>query len=338
MTKKVGTQTVKFSSNPVIKGTGVVVGPKEGEGPLTNSFHEINQDELLGQPSWEQAEGEYLLRACQRAIQASHLQTKDVEYFFAGDLLNQTVSSNLTAKKLGVPYYGLFGACSTMTEGLILAAIKVDGGYATHVLTGTSSHNKGAERQFRFPTEYGGQRPPYAQWTATGAGAAVVSQKDMAFHGPLVTYATTGRVLDWGVKDAFDLGSAMAPAAYDTLKAHCSDTGGQPSDYDLILTGDLGIQGSELFRELCSNDGLDVSMQHQDCGIKLYYSHQDVHGGGSGCACSAIVVYSQIFDNLMSGQLNKILVMATGALHNPQIIQQNLSIPSICHGVVLEKT
>ncbi|OWZ83979.1 stage V sporulation protein AD [Natranaerobius trueperi] len=331
--KKLGSQTNRLLSKPSIKSTGVVVGPKEGQGPLSQYFDEVSQDDLLGMPSWEQAESTYLYKACKKALGKAELTTSDIDFFYSGDLLNQTASSNLAAKKLGIPYFGLFGACSTMTEGLILASKAIDGGYANNVMAATSSHNKGAERQFRFPTEYGGQRPPYAQWTVSGAGAAIISQEDV---GPQISYVTTGKVLDWGISDAYDLGSAMAPAAYDTLKNHLEDTNQQVSDYDAIFTGDLGIQGSSMFRELCEDDGIEVAMYHNDCGLLIYGSDQDVHGGASGCACSATVTYGYVLKLFEQNKLSRALIMATGALHNPQIVQQNVTIPTICHAVVLE--
>ncbi|ACB85232.1 stage V sporulation protein AD [Natranaerobius thermophilus] len=332
--KKIGQQTSYLQYSPTIKGTGTVVGPKEGNGPLAINFHEITQDELLGMSSWEQAESEFLYRACQHALGNAKLDLNQIDYLFSGDLLNQTVSSNLVAKKLQIPYFGLFGACSTMAEGLLLSSIMVDGGMASNVLTATSSHNKGLERQFRFPTEYGGQRPPYAQWTVSGGGAAIISHQG---NGPYVSYVTPGKVMDWGVSDAYDLGSAMAPAAYDTLKQHLSDTGQNVTDYDMIVTGDLGIQGTTMFKELCENDGINVQDNHYDCGVMIFDSNQDVHAGASGCACSAVVTYSYIYNLFQNNKINRALVMATGALHNPQIVQQNITIPTICHAVALEQ-
>ncbi len=333
--KKIGQQTGKLTKKAVLIGTGTIVGPKEGQGPLKNNFHEIIKDELLGMPSWEQAESELLYRACHHALGNAKIDLQELDYFIAGDLLNQTVSSNLVAKKMQIPYLGLFGACSTMTESLLLSAIIIESGLGNNVMAATSSHNKGLERQFRFPTEYGGQRPPYAQWTVSGAGAGILSNSGT---GPQVTYITPGKVNDWGIFDPYDLGSAMAPAAYDTLNAHLKDTGRKVSDYDMIITGDLGVQGTTMLREMCKQDNLEIEAVHHDCGIMVFGSDQDAHAGGSGCACSAVVMYGYIYNLLTSAHINKVLLMATGALHNPQIVQQNVSIPSICHGISIENS
>ena len=327
---KIGNQTIQLTTTPHISSVGTVVGPKEGKGPYGETFDEITQDNGLGQISWDLAESKYLEKALQQALQKENLTTSDIDLYLGGDLLNQIISSNLAARSMGIPFYGLYGACSTAAESLSIASMLVSGKFVDRVLVGTSSHHNGSERQFRFPTEYGGQRPPYAQWTVTGAGAAVIS---LYGNGPVVKSVTTGKVVDLGEKDPYALGSAMAPAAADTLTAHLQDTNRNPEYYDLIITGDLGLQGSSLFKDLLNENNINVETTHVDCGLAIYYSSQDVHGGGSGCACSAVVIYGDIWNKLQKNELDNVLFMATGALHSPISCAQGESIPGICHAV-----
>lgn len=334
MTKKVGRQSVKLTNPPVILSAAAVVGPMEGQGLLRDYFDYIYSDNICGQASFEKAERHMVQNACYLALNHIRKIPKDMDYFIAGDLLNQTVTSNFSAAQLEIPFFGLYGACSTMAESLSLAAMLIDGGFADHILVATSSHNSTSERQYRYPTEYGGQRPPYAQWTVTGAGAAVLANEGT---GPKITWITTGKVIDMGIKDPFNMGAAMAPAAAKTLIQHFCDTGRAPDYYDLIVTGDLGRFGHELTVQLAiSGGGFDLSKNYQDCGVMIYRPDQDVHSGGSGCGCATVVTYGYLFKEMAKGTYNKILAVATGALHSPTTYQQGENIPAIAHAVAIE--
>lgn len=332
-TKKLGKQTVQFANPPVLLGTAAVTGPKEGQGPLGTTFDHVWEDTLDGEKTWEKAERKMLMEACDRVLKKLKLNPEAVDFMLAGDLLNQIISANFTARALGIPFIGLYGACSTMFEGLALGSMLVDGGYANHVLTGASSHYDTAERQFRFPTELGTQRPPSAQWTVTGAGAAVVAGQGT---GPLITHATIGKVLDLGIKDANDMGSAMAPAAADTIIQHFKDTGRSPKDYDLIITGDLAAIGRSLTEQLVKQAGYDISKKYTDCGILIYDPAQDTHAGGSGCGCSAVVLCGYLIGEILAGRFKRILGIGTGALLSPISTLQGESIPGIGHAVVID--
>jgi len=331
--KKLGRQTWQFSKEIRILGSAVSVGPLEGQGPLAKEFDHIHQDTYAGQNSWEKAERKMMRDAVDSAILKSSLTKDQMDVMLAGDLLNQIITSNYTAHEMGIPFLGLFGACSTSMEGLALAATLVDSGFAQYVLTGCSSHNSTAERQFRYPTEYGGQKPPYAQWTVTGAGAAVVGE---GTYGPKITHATIGKVIDLGIKDPFDMGTAMAPAAVDTIKTHFQDLERGPEDYDLIVTGDLGRVGYAILKDIFTDQGYNMTPVYNDCGIMIYSANQNVFSGGSGCGCSAVVTYSHIVNGLNSGKYSRVMIVATGALFSPVSFQQGESIPCIAHGVVLE--
>ena len=253
---------------------------------------------------------------------------------FSGDLLNQITTSSYTARQLEIPHFGLYGACSTMTESLSLGAMIVDGGFANNVVCATSSHFASAERQFRFPLEYGNQRNFSSQWTVTGAGATVLSTTG---NGPYITYITTGKILDLGIKDVSNMGAAMAPAAIDTISQHFKDTGYTPDDYDLIITGDLGLVGKKIVLDLMRKDGFDLSENYSDCGIKIFDGvEQDTHAGGSGCGCAAVVFNGYIYKEMMKGNLNRVLLVATGALHSPIMTFQGESIPGIAHAVTID--
>lgn len=332
-TKRTGMQTVVFTNPPVINAMASIVGPKEGQGPLGKTFDKVIDDNLYGEKSWEKAERKLLKEAVEMAIKKANLTAKDMDYLLAGDLLNQLISANFAARDLGIPLIGLYGACSTMFEGMALGAMLVDGGYANHVAFGASSHHDTAERQYRFPTELGVQRPLSAQWTVTGAGAAVLGNTGA---GPVVTHATIGKVIDLGIKDAGDMGSAMAPAAADTICQHFKDTGRTPEDYDLIITGDLASIGKALTQQLVSQNGYDISKIYTDCGILIFDPAQDTHAGGSGCACSATVFSSYIMDEIKAGKFKRVLALGTGALLSPTSILQGESIPCIAHGAVIE--
>lgn len=332
--KKIGKQTVKFQNPPSIISTYTIVGPKEGEGPLNKYYDMILEDDKWGQESFEKSEEKMQEETIKAALSKGNLTNQDIDYLLAGDLLNQIITSAYAARQLSIPYYGLYGACSTMTESLSLGAMLVDGGFADKVVCATSSHFSSAERQFRFPLEYGSQRKFSAQWTVTGAGATILSSEG---NGPYITYATTGKIIDFGIKDPSNMGSAMAPAAIDTLITHFQDTGYSPSDYDLILTGDLGRVGKAIVLDLMKKEGYDLSNIYTDCGVEIFDGeNQDTHSGGSGCGCAAVVLNGYIYKEMTKGNFNRILIMATGALHSTVINQQGESIPGIAHAVTID--
>lgn len=334
MNKKLGKQTFVLQTPPSIAGHANVVGKKEGEGPLREEFDLIGEDNSFGQPSWEKAERTMQKMALNKAMEKARLLTEDLDLLFAGDLLNQCISSGYHARDLAVPFFGLYGACSTMSESLALASMTLDGGFGEWVAAVASSHFCSAERQYRTPLEYGGQRPPTAQWTATAAGAVVLHRTG---SGPFVTHVTIGRVMDKGIKDANNMGSAMTWAAYDTISTHFQDTGRDPAYYDLIVTGDLGMLGRTLLTELFRRDGIDMTKNYNDCGCMLFdLERQDVHCGASGCGCSASVLTGYLLNRMERGELNRLLFCATGALHSPTALGQGESIPGICHAVAIE--
>lgn len=331
--KKIGEQTIKFENPPSIVSTATIVGPKEGEGPLKNYFDLILEDDKWGQESWEKCESKMQEEAVKLAISKGNLSEQDIEYLFSGDLLNQITTSSYCARQLGVPYFGLYGACSTMSESLSLGAMIIDGGFADKVACATSSHFSTAERQYRYPLEFGTQRPFSAQWTVTGAGASILSSEG---GGPYITYITTGKIINPGIKDVNNMGAAMAPAAIDTISIHFKDTGHTPDDYDLIITGDLGHVGKDIVVDFMKEQGYDISKVYTDCGIKIFDSKkQDTHAGGSGCGCSAVVFNGYIYNEMLNGNLNKVLLISTGALHSPTMTQQGESIPGIAHAVTI---
>lgn len=332
-TKKRGKQTIQFTNPPVLLQTATIVGPKEGEGPLKPYFDCIISDRYFGQETWEKAESKMLEESVKILLEKNNLTEQDIDFMLAGDLLNQTVSANFAARQVGIPFLGLYGACSTMYEGLILSSILVDGGFASKVIASASSHHDTAERQFRFPTELGVQRNPTSQWTVTGAAAVLVADSGA---GPRITYATIGKVIDLGQKDASDMGSAMAPAAADTIATHFQDTGRNVDYYDLIITGDLATIGKMLVTELLKQKGFNFGERYNDCGVMIYYPEQDVHAGGSGCACSAVVTCGYLYSLLQSGTVKKILGVGTGALMSPITANQGESIPGIAHAVAIE--
>ncbi|MBL0387599.1 stage V sporulation protein AD [Tumebacillus sp. ITR2] len=331
----IGQQTWRFDSKPVLLGTGAIVGPKEGQGPLAMDFDEINEDSYFGQDSWEKAERRFLESAVEIAMRKANVTSEQIDVLYAGDLLNQIITANFAARTLAVPFLGLFGACSTSMEGLALAAMTVDSGFAKHALAATASHNSTAERQFRYPTEYGGQKPPSSQCTVTGGAAALVGKTGL---GPRITHATIGKVVDLGIKSPFEMGAAMAPAAADTILCHFQDTGRTPEDYDLIVTGDLSRVGLPLAVELMEEQGLYLGDKIKDCGILIFDPDQpEVFSGGSGCACCGVVTYGHLMRRMQQGELGRILVCATGALLSPLSSQQGESIPCVAHAVVIER-
>lgn len=331
-----GYQSWVFENEPVILGRATVVGPFEGQGPLAEDFDIVHGDLMLGQMSWEKAEKSLLEEADKLAIENSGLTKEQINFYIGGDLMNQIISSSFAARTLSVPYLGIFGACSSSMESLALASLIVDSGSAKYALASACSHNASVEKQFRYPTEYGSQKPPTAQFTVTGAGAAVVAREG---KGPKVTSATIGRVIDMGLKDPFNMGAAMAPAAVDTIGAHFRDLNRDPGYYDLIVTGDLAKVGYTLALDLFGKHKVPIKeTQYYDCGMMIYdYEKQDVQSGASGCGCSAVVTYGHILKRLQKGEFNRILVVATGALLSPLSFQQGESIPCIAHAVSIER-
>ena len=333
-TKRLGKQTVRLAARPVIAASAAVGGSKEGQGPLRRHFDYLSEDSRFGAKSWEKAESEMLKQCFSLACDKALIAPEEIEYMFSGDLLNQCAGSAYAMRECGVPYFGLYGACSTMGESLSLAAMAIDGGFCTIAAAATSSHFCSAERQFRYPLQYGCQRPPTAQWTVTGAGAVILRAEG---DGPHITHVTTGVITDAGVTDMNNMGAAMAPAAYETLTAHFSDTGREPDYYDAIVTGDLGVVGSNILRDLFRRDGIDLGIRYMDCGRLIYaIENQDAHSGGSGCGCSASVLCGHLLHGMAEGTWEKILFAPTGAMMSPTTNQQGESIPSICHAVAIE--
>jgi stage V sporulation protein AD len=321
----------------MIAATGVSGGPFEANGNLANDFDILHEDLWMGQDSYEKASRVLLEEAIQTTLDKANIQKEQVQFLFAGDLINQITPTSFAAKTFQTPYFGLFGACSTSMEGLALASFVVNYQGAKYVLTGASSHNAAVEKQFRYPTEYGGQKPPTAQWTVTGAGVGLVVPNDSSQSHPFVTSATIGRVIDMGLSDPFNMGGAMAPAAADTITAHFRDLQKDPSYYDLIITGDLGKIGNEVAYELLKKSGLTIKRdQFQDCGKLIYKEDQPVQAGASGAGCSASVLYGHLLNQMKKDVYKRILVVATGALLSPLTFQQKESIPCIAHAVSIE--
>ena len=328
MTNRIGKRTLLFPKKPSINGFYSVVGEKEASGPLKEWFDVTIGEGHFGEGSWEKAESKMMETAAKGAINHAQIKPDDIHCYFGGDLLNQCIATNYTLRSLQIPFLGLYGACSTMSESMICGSVFLEGGFGEYVLTGASSHFCSAERQFRFPLEYGGQRPPTAQWTVTGAGACVLSTVGA---GPYITHATIGKVVDAGISDLNNMGAAMAPAACDTLCAFFSDTKTTPKDYDRIFTGDLGNIGKKLLAQLLSENGFPTD-NLEDCGSLIFDEQtQDTHAGGSGCGCSASVLNSYILKQMNQKRLNNILFMATGALMSPTSSLQGETIPAIAH-------
>ena len=332
-TKRLGKQSVALSNPPSIAGFACTAGKKEGEGPLADTFDYINTDPYWGEKSWEKAESAMQKQAFSLAASKAEISPAAIQYIFAGDLLNQCIGSAFGLLDTSIPYFGIFGACSTMAEGLSLAAMAIDGGFADVTAASTSSHFCSAERQFRLPLEYGGQRPPSAQCTVTGAGSVVLAAEG---EGPYITHVTTGKMVDYAITDGNNMGAAMAPAAYDTLSIHFSDTGFAPTDYDLIVTGDLGAIGHSIVLDFFREDKIDLSSNYNDCGLMVFSRNQkEVNSGGSGCGCSAIVLTGHILNGMKAGRWNRVLFAGTGALMSTTSSQQGGSIPGICHAITI---
>ena len=336
MGKRIGARTVRLAKPPAILSFAAVGGHMEGKGPLRNFFDELSEDHFWGQTTWEQGESTMQKHALNKALEKATLHEEDIDFVFAGDLLNQCIGSSFSLRSSNIPFYGLYGACSTMGEALSLAAMMVDGGFARRAAALTSSHFCTAERQYRMPVPYGSQRTPTAQWTATAAGCSILGEDG---GGPYVTHLTAGRIVDLGIADPNNMGAAMAPAAYDTLSAVFRDTKTSPGDYDLIVTGDLGALGHGVVVDLFSRDGVDMSKNYDDCGLLLFdRAAQDMHCGGSGCGCSASVLNGYLLRGMREGKWNRILFAPTGALLSPTSSFQGESIPGICHAVILSNT
>ena len=333
MNKKIGDQTFELTNKPTIIAASCFVGEKESFGPVGSYLNNFTTDDTMGQTSFEKAERKFFEEALKGALKNANLKPTDIDYMVGGDILNQLISINYTARDYQIPLVGVYGACSTMSESLAVAAGLMSGGVGTKVICLTGSHFSAAERQYRNPLEFGNQRQTYSQWTATGAGAVVLSNDG---DGPKITKIAFGKVTDYGVVDIANMGAAMAPAAKQVLTAFLKDTQTTPKDYDLIATGDLGKLGSDILRDLMAKDNLPLGANYMDCGHSLYNNEQKTFQGGSGAGCSAIVFSSYIFDKLKKKEFNKILLIATGALMSTTINQQGESIACIAHIVEIQ--
>lgn len=326
---------MEFRNPPGIVSTASIVGSKEGEGPLGKFFDEVIDDEKWGEKSWEKAESKFMRETFSRIINKSNIPSEKLDYIFAGDLLNQCIATNFGIRETGLPFFGVFGACSTMGESMSLGAMLIDGGFAENVVCITSSHFCSAEKQFRLPLEQGSQRPPSSQWTVTGSGGVILSSNNSNI---CIKRVTTGKIVDMGIKDSNNMGGAMAPAAVDTIYAHFKDTGLAHDYYDMVVTGDLGKIGHDICDDLLMTNGLQLGERLNDCGMMIFDPiKQDVHAGGSGCACSATVFAGFLYEQLLSGKLQKLLFVPTGALLSQTSVQQCESIPCIAHAVGIEK-
>lgn len=327
---------MEFDNKPLISASASVVGQKEGEGPLGEYFDRVIDDPMAGQNTWEEAESEMQRQLVDELLIKSGLQAKEIRYFFAGDLLGQLIATSFGISGFEVPVFGLYGACSTMGEALSLAAMTVSAGYADNVIAMTSSHFGSAEKQFRFPLDYGNQRPLCATWTVTGAGGVILSasgESDICVSG-----ITTGRIVDYGIQDSFNMGAVMAPAACDVIYNHLMDFERRPEDYDAIYTGDLGSVGQTILIDLMDKRGFDISKVHHDCGVEIYDAGtQDTHAGGSGCGCSAATLSAQILRRIREGEYNRVLFVPTGALLSTISFNEGKTVPGIAHAVVIER-
>lgn len=336
MIRRIGQRTLQLENRPFLLAHAAAVGKKEGEGPLGAQFDFVTEDDRMGQKSWELAESELQKTAIETALNKAGLQKGDLDLILAGDLLNQCIGSFLASMQSDVPYLGQYGACSTMAQGLALGACLVEGGAARRLVASASSHFCSAERQYRFPLAYGGQRTPTAQWTATAAGAAVLGGQGSGHIR--ITHALFGKMVEMGVKDANNMGAAMAPAAYDTLSTLLADLGAQPKDFDCIVTGDLGHVGADILLTLLREDKIDLSPVYSDCGSLLFGDEQDAHAGGSGCGCSAAVLCGPLLRDMQAGKIRRLVFAGTGAMMSPTSVQQGQPIAGICHAVVIERS
>lgn len=332
--EKLGNQTIKLSTPVSILNTACIVGPKESDGPMAKYFDQCLEDEFWGEKTWEKAESKIIKETVNTVLSKSGISSKQIDYCFAGDLLNQCISSSFGLRETNIPFFGIFGACSTFAESMCLGSLFIASGAATNVLCATSSHFCSAEKQFRFPLELGNQRPPSSQWTVTGSGACILSNSN---HGPFITHITPGKIVDMGITDANNMGAAMAPAFVDTLVTHFEDTGRSPEYYDAIISGDLGYIGKDIATELAQNKGYNIKNNYYDCGVLMFDKEkQDTHSGGSGCACFGSIFSGYFYNQLKELKLKKILCIATGALMNATSSQQGESIPGIAHALSIE--
>ena len=335
MEKIRGEQSIAFEQPVYIRSWASMVGQKEGEGPLKDTFDQIVDDPFFGQDTWEESENEFQKETAQLAMKKANMSSQDMRYVFAGDLLPQLIGTSFGIKSLEIPWFGLYGACSTMGEALSLGAMAIDGGYAEHVLTVTSSHLGGTEKTFRYPLEYANQRPPASSWTVTGSGAAVLSRTEGEIK---ITGVTTGKLVDLGVTDTMNMGAAMAPAACATIYKNFRDFGIQPDHYDKIITGDLGKVGSEILLRLLKENHYDITGLHMDCGCEIYDAdEQNTNAGGSGCGCCASVLCGMILNKIKNREWNRFLFVPTGTLLNTISFNEGKAMPSIAHGVVIER-
>ena len=361
--RRIGKRTFAFPSKPEITGAAAVAGVKEGQGPQAEWFDLILQDDYYGEKTFEKAESKMIRSAFNMALENAGLQKQSLELMLSGDLLNQLMASSYMARDMGVPYLGMYGACSTMTQSMLVGAAMVDGGYARNAAAGASSHFATAERQFRMPLEHGNQRTPQAQWTATAAGAVVIKSSGCAYisdshfhdkssagndnvqektgtefssHRICITHGTVGRVIDPGITDTNAMGSAMAPAAFDTIRAHLDDLGRSPQDYDLIMTGDLGKVGRAIMLDLSKDKLKGLDSVYEDCGAIMYGPEQDAHAGGSGCGCSASIIAGRVIKEMRAGRYRRVMLISTGALISTISKQQGETVPGIAHAVTLE--
>lgn len=336
MIRHAGKRTLVLENRPCLLSHAAAVGKKEGEGPLGSRFDFVTKNDRLGQKSWELAESELQKTAIDLALRKGGLHRRDLDLILAGDLLNQCIGSFLASMHADVPYLGQYGACSTMAQGLALGGVLVEAGAAARLSVSASSHFCSAERQYRFPLAYGGQRTPTAQWTATAAGAAVLGAEGAS--DVCLTHVLFGKMVELGVKDANNMGAAMAPAACDTLSCLLREMGAKPEDFDCIVTGDLGRVGADLLLTLLREDGIDLSPVYSDCGVLLFGDSQDAHAGGSGCGCSAAVLCGPLLRDMHEGKIRRMVFAGTGAMMSPTSVQQGQPIAGICHAVVLERS
>ena len=332
---QVGKASLRFKHPAFVASWASVAGKKEGQGPLADEIDVKEQDEMFGMENWEQAESAMQKQAADLALEKGNIHRREVRYLFAGDLLGQLIATSFGTVDLEIPLFGLYGACSTMGEALGLGAMCVNAGYADRVLTLASSHYATAEKQFRFPLGYGNQRAQSATWTVTGCGAVVLGKNKTRVA---VTGITTGKLVDMGTKDSMNMGAAMAPAAWNTIRQNFEDFSVDASYYDRIITGDLGAVGQKALLDFMKSSGYDITGKHMDCGLEIYdRGEQDVHSGGSGCGCSAVTLCAHILPKLMRGEWSRVLFVPTGALLSTVSYNEGQSIPGIAHAVILER-
>lgn len=338
--KMVGKQSILFGNPPYIFSAASIAGKKEGEGPMGTLFDVVQEDPMLGKNTWEEAESELMKEAASKVLQKAGLSSADVRYLVGGDLLGQLIATSFGIAELEIPMFGIYGACSTMGEAMSIGAILIDGGYADKVLAITSSHFAGAEKQFRFPLDYGNQRPYSASWTVTGSGAVILSKQPNQQNNEtniVIKGITTGKIVDYGIKDTMNMGAAMAPAAFETIKQNLEDFKIEPSYYDKIITGDLGYVGKNILIDLLKEKNFDISNNYMDCGIEIFNKdEQDTHAGGSGCGCSAITFTSYIIKQLRERKWERVLFLPTGALLSQVSFNEGKAIPGIAHAVIVE--